>query len=109
MHKKYLRCKKEQTKKPIELGIFDKKYKWYALYAWGCPMIVTFVTVLMQYLPKEMTENYFTPGIGKDTCTLHEGRGAWGKFFYFHIINGPILVNHTLLYHNTLEKKCKVV
>ena len=90
-----------------KLGIFDRRFKWYALYAWGCPMIVTFVTVLMQYLP--MTENYFTPGIGKDSCTLHEGRRAWGKFFYFHIINGPILVSHTLLYHNTLEKKCKVV
>ena len=79
-----------QIKRPrIALGIYNKKYKWYALYAWGCPLIVTFVTVLMQYLPEEMTKDYYTPGIGKISCTLHP---EWGLLFYFHIINGPILV-----------------
>ena len=80
----------------IELGIFNKKYKWYALYAWGCPMIVTFVTILMQYLPEDLTKDYLTPGIGKETCTLHQERGTWEKLFYFNIINGPILVSFTL-------------
>ena len=86
----------------IELGIFNKKYKWYALYAWGVPMIVTFVTVLMQYLLKKMTEDYWTPGIGKDTCTLHQGSGTWEKLFYFHIFNGPILVSFTF-FHTSIS------
>ena len=75
------------------LGIFNKKYKWYVLYAWGCPMIVTFVTVLMQYLPKDLTKDYLTPGIGKNSCGLHIEKWTWEKLFYFHIINGPILVS----------------
>ena len=74
-----------------KLGIFSKKYKWYALYAWGCPLIVTFVTVMLQYLENIMTMQVFTPGIGKEFCSLEP---KWGKFFYFHLIIGPILVSN---------------
>ena len=71
----------------IKLGIYNKKYKWYALYAWGCPSLVT---ILMQYLPEEMTDGYHTPGIGENSCTLHH---KWGKLVYFHIVNGLILAS----------------
>ena len=94
-----LKPAKQNLGKRSRLGIFDKKYKWYALYAWGCPFIVTFVTVIMQYLPEEFTKDYLTPGIGIKSCSLHELKDTWEKLFYLHIINGPILVRwlrHTL-------------
>ena len=27
---------------------FRPRYKWYALYAWGCPLVVVAVTLIMQ-------------------------------------------------------------
>ena len=75
-----------------KLGIFDERFKWYALYAWGCPMICTIVTIVMQNLPDHVVAsnpNLTLPKIGDGSCTLEP---IWGKLFYFHIINGPILV-----------------
>ena len=74
-----------------KLGIIDDNYKWYALYAWGIPLVVSFITILMQYrLPEEKTEKYYVPpGIGENACFLEP---KWGMLFYFHIINGPIMV-----------------
>ena len=82
---------RNQSKK---LGIFDKRFKWYALYSWGCPMVVTLVTLVMQYVPKgqNTNENLVYPEIGKDDkCTLEPERAL---FFYSFIIIGPILVTY---------------
>ena len=70
------------------LGFQDKSFKWYALYAWGCPFLVTCVTLTMQFLPE--SEAYVLPKIGNRTCTLDP---EWGKLYYYHVINGPILVS----------------
>ena len=76
-----------------KLGIFDRRFKWYALYAWGCPMICTIVTVIIQNLPDHVIDsnpNLILPKIGKDSvCTLEP---QWAKLYYFHIINGPVMV-----------------
>ena len=66
-----------------------KIYKWYAIYAWGIPFLVTLITILMQYLPKDITQNCYTPGIDGSNCLLEP---KWGMLFYFHIINGPVMV-----------------
>ena len=71
-----------------KLGFQDKSFKWYALYSWGCPFLVTFVTLIMQFLPESST--YVSPQIGNRTCTLDPERG---KLYYYHVINGPILVS----------------
>lgn len=72
----------------VKLGIFDKRFKWYALYAWGFPLLISTVTLIMQKLPEDAIGSH--PGIGKNKqCTLEP---TWGKLFYFHMINGPVMV-----------------
>ena len=80
---------KEVTINKKRLGIYDKNYKWYAIYAWGIPLLVTLITIVMQYLPKHITQNCYTPGIDRSNCLLEP---KWGMLFYFHIINGPVMV-----------------
>ena len=70
------------------LGFQDKSFKWYALYSWGCPLLVTCVTLTMQFLPE--SEVYVSPQIGNRTCTLDP---ELGKLYYYHVINGPVLVS----------------
>merc|ERR1719351_209396 len=45
-------------------GWRNKKFKWYALYSWGCPLIITVVTAIMHLLPEEVTENAYVPNFG---------------------------------------------
>ena len=73
-----------------KLAIYDKRYKWYALYAWGLPSVVTLVTLIMQHLPKDQRhEKIYYPKIGDPICSL-ELKHA--QFFYSYIIIGPLLV-----------------
>ena len=86
--------------RPISLGILYPKYKWYALYSWGCPLIVTIVTIIMQNLDENYVEKInrnatywsttWTPKLGETTCFFPSNEA---KLYYFHIINGPILVS----------------
>ena len=39
------------SRRTYRLGIFDENYKWYALYAWGIPLVVSVITVLTGHLP----------------------------------------------------------
>ena len=93
------------------LGIFNKKYKWYALYAWGSPMIITIVIVIMQNIHEETRKDHMTPGIGVKSCSLHQIKGTWEKLFYLHIINGAILVRPTVTtyFKNIYIPKCCII
>ena len=93
----YLSYSAVVVSKPRSLGILYPKYKWYALYSWGCPLIVTIVTIIMQNLDEEYvkqininTTYIVTPKLGETTCFFPSNEA---KLYYFHIINGPILVN----------------
>jgi hypothetical protein len=44
---------------------FRPKFKWYALYAWGAPFIVTIVTVIMQ-----VAQPHFNSSISLDSALL---------------------------------------
>ena len=76
--------------RPISLGILYPKYKWYALYSWGCPLIVSIVTIIIQNLDEEKNPYIVRPKLGETTCFFPSNEA---KLYYFHIINGPILVN----------------
>ena len=73
-----------------KLGIYDKRYKWYALYAWGCPAFVSVVTLIMHNLPEDQRDkDTFYPEIGDPICSLER---KYAQFFYSYIIIGPLLV-----------------
>ena len=69
------------------LGIYDKRYKWYALYSWGCPAVITLVTLIMQYGPQ--SPSLVHPNIGLNSCALEQ---TWALLYYSHIFIGPLLV-----------------
>jgi len=58
-----------------------KRFAVYSLYAWGSPLIISAIAVTMEYLPKEYTENFITPGIGDHRCFFAT---EMSKFLYFH-------------------------
>ena len=90
VQKTFKKMRPVSKQRRYKLGIIDDNYRWYALYAWGVPLVVSFITILMQFcLSEEKTEKYYVPGIGKHACFLEP---KWGMLFYFHIINGPVMV-----------------
>ena len=76
-------------------GFKHPKYKWYALYALGIPLLVTVCTVTMHHLPSTFTEGYVTPGIGEDNCFF---QSRWAKFIYFYMLAGIALLFTCILF-----------
>lgn len=40
-------------------GFQNPQFKFFALFAWGCPLLVSLVTITMQYLPESEQENFY--------------------------------------------------
>ena len=78
------------TKHEYRWGFQHPSYWKYAAISWGCPLLVTTITILVQFLPDEYTKNFTKPGIGETQCFLDENQAT---LFYFHIINAPLLVS----------------
>ena len=70
-------------------GFKDRKFKKYALYGWGMPMITTTLALTMQLLPSEFTTGITTPDFAKTTCFL-ENRKV--RLYYQFIPAGIALV-----------------
>ena len=70
-------------------GFANPKFKGYALFAFGCPALVSIVTVILQHLPEEMQQNFIAPRINNGTCQLGKARKGLDipMLWYFHIIN----------------------
>ncbi|XP_037094717.1 G-protein coupled receptor Mth2-like [Pollicipes pollicipes] len=65
-----------------------KRFIRYSLYCWLCPLVLTLVTVFMQYAPDDLVppEDYLRPGLGTVRCWFP---GNWEMLAYLH---GPILL-----------------
>ena len=37
-------------------GWRNPKFKWYAMYAWGVPLFISLITILMQHLPENFSK-----------------------------------------------------
>ena len=61
------------------------RYKYYALYSWGLPLVVVALTILMQFLPDSVTSGSILPYIGKQSCFF---KGDLSTLVYLHIIAG---------------------
>ena len=95
--------------KSQKYGFQDAKYKKYALYSWGCPLIVTVVTITMQHLPNELVPEWLTtPDIGTEKCFLRStGEGLdLPQLWYFHVINAPLLLMNMVFFLLFLYNMC---
>ena len=68
-------------------GCQHPSFKWYAIFSWGLPLIMTIVTLILEH--SKLGESYVAPNIGVDHCFLGSGLPT---LLYFHIINAPALV-----------------
>ncbi|XP_040563393.1 probable G-protein coupled receptor Mth-like 3 [Lepeophtheirus salmonis] len=68
-------------KKPI--------FKFYCMYAWGVPALISIVTITMNSLPKDLTQNIITPEIGVTSCFFATDLA---KLLYFHLINFIVII-----------------
>ncbi|XP_039757913.1 G-protein coupled receptor Mth2-like [Pararge aegeria] len=50
-----------------------KAFIWYALYAWGCPTVLTVAMAIINFLPGYHRK----PGIGLNTCWFYNMRVQW--------------------------------
>lgn len=76
-------------------GFYDSQFKKYAIFSWGCPLIVTLVTLVIQHLPSEWTKSIIRPDIGVTQCYFGSKKA---ELFYFHIINAPILLANLMFF-----------
>ena len=70
-------------------GFAHPKFKGYALFAFGCPALVSIVTVILHHLPEEVQENFIAPRINNGTCQLGQAGDGLDipKLWYFHLVN----------------------
>ena len=70
-------------------GFAHPKFKGYALFAFGCPALVSTVTIILQHLPEETQDHFIAPRINHGTCQLGIAREGLDipMLWYFHIIN----------------------
>jgi len=89
------------TQTQVSWGCQHPHYKWYALFSWGTPLIMTIITLILQYADESLDENYIKPNIGREvefegeTCFLNS---KWSLLFYFHIINAPALIANMVFF-----------
>ena len=80
----------------FKFGFFHPNFKYYALYAFGIPAVVSMVTIIMQKSYDKDAEGIIHPRINDGTCQLGRSVDVWYDapyLWYFHIINSIVLVN----------------
>ena len=78
---------KQQSTYGYQIPIF----KWYAIVCWGCPLLMTIITLIMQHLDECQKDksSLICPKL-ETTCFFETDTARW---LYFDIINAPLLVN----------------
>ena len=69
-------CPKDIRGQQYRWGFQHPHFKWYALYAWGSPLVVTIVTIVLQETNFKGKERIVKPGIGLNECFLDDGEST---------------------------------
>ena len=77
----------------VKYGFLNPKFRLYALYGFGCPALVTLLTIILNNVSSG--EGFIAPRIGNGRCTLGQSRDGLDipMLWYFHIINILTLVS----------------
>ncbi|KAK4305471.1 hypothetical protein Pmani_022632 [Petrolisthes manimaculis] len=60
-----------------------RRFVWYSVYSWGCPLLITIVAVIIEQLPDSY--NLIKPDFGTDFCWFQKKRSMW-VYFYVYIL-----------------------
>jgi hypothetical protein len=66
--------KKTVLNRKKTLGFFRPQFKWYLPFPVGVPLIVLLATVIITFIPKEMSVGIITPKIGEFRCGFPESK-----------------------------------
>ena len=72
------------VEKDYGLGFKNPQFKWYALFGWGCPFLVTIITLIMEFHPEIENKPFGTT----QQCYL----AGKSRLYYVELIVAPILV-----------------
>lgn len=75
------------TRRPSTLDYSWKEFKWYFLYAWGIPTILTTCMAVVNYHPGSHPK----PGIGLNHCWFLNTRQQW--YYMFSVLTLLLLAN----------------
>ncbi|AKN80718.1 hypothetical protein [Diatraea saccharalis granulovirus] len=83
--------------RPTPINYRWKNFFWYALYAWGCPAVLTLILTTINFVPG----NHSRPGIGLNHCWFYDIENQW--YYMYSVISILISINiciyiYTVLY-----------
>ena len=76
-------------------GFKDYRFKKYAIYGWGIPLLLTTFTLTIEFLPSEHSEKLILPGFASTRCFLESRLSV---LFYQLIPTGMALILNLTLY-----------
>ncbi|XP_064122166.1 probable G-protein coupled receptor Mth-like 3 [Macrobrachium nipponense] len=66
-----------------------QKFLLYTSYAFGCPLVIVLVTLIMQFLPQVASARLIVPGFGEESCWF---AGELAQFLYFYLAIATLIV-----------------
>ncbi|XP_038206742.1 G-protein coupled receptor Mth2-like [Zerene cesonia] len=86
----------QAVRRPVLLDYGWKKFFFYALYAWGCPVLLTMCMAIVNFHPG----NHHKPGIGIYTCWFRDKYQQW--YYMYSVMLIILLVNFALFIYTCI-------
>ncbi|CAG9565442.1 unnamed protein product [Danaus chrysippus] len=77
--------------RPTSIDYSWKSFLWYALYAWGCPTILTVILAIVNFTPGRHRK----PGIGLNTCWFFDHKQQW---YYMYSVMTILIVSNMVIF-----------
>uniref|UniRef100_A0A1B6DQS8 G-protein coupled receptors family 2 profile 2 domain-containing protein n=1 Tax=Clastoptera arizonana TaxID=38151 RepID=A0A1B6DQS8_9HEMI len=74
-----------------------KKFIIYSIYAWGCPLIIFIITLVMQTV-KEIPDTFIKPEFGLNKCWFSTEKAT---FIYFYLPMGVVVILNIIMFATT--------
>ncbi|XP_072929919.1 G-protein coupled receptor Mth2-like [Epargyreus clarus] len=74
-------------RRPVVKDYGWKTFSWYALYAWGCPAVLTMCMAIVNYHPGDHSK----PGIGLNHCWFFNKKQQW--YYMYSVMTILIVAN----------------
>ncbi|CAG9789287.1 unnamed protein product [Diatraea saccharalis] len=74
-------------RRPSTINYKWKDFFWYALYAWGCPALLTMILAIINFVPG----NHSRPGIGLMHCWFYDKENQW--YYMYSVMSILIIAN----------------
>ncbi|CAH2233733.1 jg20355 [Pararge aegeria aegeria] len=84
-------------RRPSKTNYGWKEFIWYALYAWGCPIVITATTAIVNFHPGYHPK----AGIGLNTCWFYGNYQSWQ--YLYSVITVLILANICIFIYTSIH------